>query len=1525
MRKPPQPKETVAEPVVAVSKVKGGYVRPGSNGTGESIQKLITEPAKLPKPLKVVANPAPVAAKKAVAVDPKTPAKATKQAPAAKQTPASPKPAAAKAPVVPKEPTIVKSKVSALKNEDTFLEIGNQKVVLTGSAADQQKQAAEWTRRHKNGELKGRNLADVGDEIRGKKNYSARLKRLREFALQADEGGIALTGRVPHDRFVKKIREQDLDRRDANLLRAGLAGGAAGALMRGKKLSGGKRALIGAGLGGLGVLGIRQITDSDRDIYGERNRGSKRAELIPAAAGLGTAAWLAGKRFNLLSAKLRNAKYFTEKRDTLSKVRDAALLGSGLGVMGLTGYAGYRAHNLYKLAKSEMPGVARYAKATMRSVNRASKDVAKTADTINENIPPIRKAIVEDGVVRWPFSGKKNTQTSTKKWWQFNHGERKGLKEFGSMGVGRLYRKKAALLKKGLFIEKRDPNFPIGHKNGRLQYTEMRPALADREQYKGVYYRLANKGNVDAGKQQVPLETVASKLMYPNEIMPISPFRYDGKMQHALRHDDVMQKHETKMKGGKASAIPVNPRSQMLSSRLRGLKEFNDYRLYYFKGRNTGIAAKSADEARAKKKRGGDELVAVRTPNETERSQMSRGIWVRTRRDGKSPDQSKYGKGRGQGPARKNLQAKFFSKKEKKELGPTASAAISGGISGAGLGGLSILRRGASAKGAALAALKLGALSSGVVGGGTWVGSKLIGEPRVGEGAPITKRAAIGGALAGAVVGGGAGLFLRNSQFMKKAATSWRPAHWITQAPVWGSGLVGAGVGGGIGALQGADEGQQVDSIRNIKKDMKKLSAKNPQVKELGRSLYKQATRWYAGKNLSGIQRMALKQARAVDTKGARKLRDTFVADNHSTNRLVMGAGVVPPVATTAIGVGATYHSATLGKDKKEKQFRAAFPVTAIKNTWKTDPKLKEDFLRRVSAAVRNSVASNKKQYGVKEFQVSPLNVEPMAATKERRSSERAAFLKKVGLVAGIGAGVLGGSYVGYKVSRARGLKLAADVERKAAAQKVRADRYAGQSHSRTTGGFDFKSWEDDFKKRSQQWSDDLNKRWGQSGAASSSRSYDEDYIRRSKEARAKAQSARSSSAGSSAGARSGARGVGADANPHAGTPIAAAWESWRSAQRMATESEHEGERVAAAMAADKLKKRHNLARKLRGVKMFGRDDQPRHRETRAWAKPISGWMNNEDLVDKDGNKWSPSSPQLINAMHRQAAGVRVKAQRGYGLTKDTTAVLQGKDRERDASGRVKKREWEKAWFRNAMTTAGLTVAGLAGAGVWRYGRMNPGGKIGRMVGNIDSGVKKTKQDVEGILTGTMKAADDMTGKRVGVKAFASQAKRLREFDVVADMAGWEVRDPRGKSVRVFSPGARGRTRREKYWHEKSDNQRKLWIAGAVGAAAVGGVGGIAAYRLAKGKSLVPSFMLKKPPAAAAAGSKFNISAEERARKTEEMLNKVREETAQRDAARRAANAAKKPGTPITPEANDKWKKTQPTPISIDPNFRSVA
>ena len=87
---------------------------------------------------------------------------------------------------------------------------------------------------------------------------------------------------------------------------------------------------------------------------------------------------------------------------------------------------------------------------------------------------------------------------------------------------------------------------------------------------------------------------------------------------------------------------------------------------------------------------------------------------------------------------------------------------------------------------------------------------------------------------------------------------------------------------------------------------------------------------------------------------------------------------------------------------------------------------------------------------------------------------------------------------------------------------------------------------------------------------------------------------------------------------------------------------------------------------------------------------------------------------------------------------------------------------------------------------------------------------------------------------------FQTPAREMLEFDSIANEAGWDVRDPRGKSVRVFAPGSRSRERREKRWHEKAENERKLWKGGVVGAGVVAGIGGLVAGKKLGGAKDLP-------------------------------------------------------------------------------------
>ena len=69
---------------------------------------------------------------------------------------------------------------------------------------------------------------------------------------------------------------------------------------------------------------------------------------------------------------------------------------------------------------------------------------------------------------------------------------------------------------------------------------------------------------------------------------------------------------------------------------------------YFFEGRNTAVRADSVKEARARCKRGCGKLVKVHRNVPA----VGKDEWDRTRKDGKSPAKSKYGKGRGYGPPR---------------------------------------------------------------------------------------------------------------------------------------------------------------------------------------------------------------------------------------------------------------------------------------------------------------------------------------------------------------------------------------------------------------------------------------------------------------------------------------------------------------------------------------------------------------------------------------------------------------------------------------------------------------------------------------------------------------------------------------------------------------------------------------------------------------------------------------------------------------------------------------------------------
>ena len=223
----------------------------------------------------------------------------------------------------------------------------------------------------------------------------------------------------------------------------------------------------------------------------------------------------------------------------------------------------------------------------------------------------------------------------------------------------------------------------------------------------------------------------------------------------------------------------------------------------------------------------------------------------------------------------------------------------------------------------------------------------------------------------------------------------------------------------------------------------------------------------------------------------------------------------------------------------------------------------------------------------------------------------------------------------------------------------------------------------------------------------------------------------------------------------------------------------------------------------------------------------------------------------FVKAQYRQAVKLQRHARRGAALGTDLVGAARGESKV-DSRGRPLKREWQKAWVKNA---AGAAV-GLAGIAVAKHTlKRNPAMRadLGRAWAGIKGEAVTPRnpvlKKVVGARNAVMDKVSDVTSGRVGSKiggawkkatdwdkhfeatapALVSLAAKLNliGFDIQTDLAGWDLRDARGRSARVYAPGARARDRREKKWHERVDNIRRIAVGGAVGAGALGVAGGV--------------------------------------------------------------------------------------------------
>ncbi len=262
-----------------------------------------------------------------------------------------------------------------------------------------------------------------------------------------------------------------------------------------------------------------------------------------------------------------------------------------------------------------------------------------------------------------------------------------------------------------------------------------------------------------------------------------------------------------------------------------------------------------------------------------------------------------------------------------------------------------------------------------------------------------------------------------------------------------------------------------------------------------------------------------------------------------------------------------------------------------------------------------------------------------------------------------------------------------------------------------------------------------------------------------------------------------------------------------------------------------------NLSAKIRGlIKEFGYSSQLREKDSQRYVSPTRAALGlHGDVVDASGQAASLAGIQTARGFYNKAKGVHRWGGRGTGLLRDAGDVMAGKPRRTDQAGRPQKREWEKAWFHRTAGTAATAAAMLGGAAL----------------------ATKTKFGQQHIMPQIKKV--DATTRKHGVSLFSAKLRRtLKQFDLDAALAGWDVRDPRGKSARVFAPGSRPRFRRQKEWHEKKENREALLKGAIVGTGLIGAAGGIAASRKIAGLPMIPKIakVVKHPYPVARPGEK---------------------------------------------------------------------
>ena len=283
------------------------------------------------------------------------------------------------------------------------------------------------------------------------------------------------------------------------------------------------------------------------------------------------------------------------------------------------------------------------------------------------------------------------------------------------------------------------------------------------------------------------------------------------------------------------------------------------------------------------------------------------------------------------------------------------------------------------------------------------------------------------------------------------------------------------------------------------------------------------------------------------------------------------------------------------------------------------------------------------------------------------------------------------------------------------------------------------------------------------------------------------------------------------------------------------------GAAVGGAAAAIATRRKKQVEKELGSIlvelRNLGREDQlrwnaPGSAKHQRWADPTEAFISGNPVTGAHGKPVEVEHRQVLGSTINKAKRARTGIQRGAYLARDVADTVQGKER-RDTSGRLKRKEWQKQWFKNAVWTAG--IAGGLGATTLarRHARRHPTSAIGSRVAKAEKKMRAAKDWVAKKADG---AADDFLN-RFDLAAIVQELRELAPpmyagYDPYYSAPGWDVRDARGKSARVFVPGSKKRQRRQATWSEKKDNQRKILIGAGAAAAAAALASG---YRLGSG------------------------------------------------------------------------------------------